>query len=55
MQSEAGEKMLVAKNYLDVFRLITSRSENDDQQGERKQTERRRFSGLVMEEDSPAG
>jgi len=54
MQSPAGEKMLVSESYLDVFRLVTSRSDDDDQRGERKQTQRRRFSGLVMEEDSPA-
>lgn len=54
MQSPAAEKMLVAPSYLDVFRLVTSRADDNDQRGERKQTQRRRFSGLVMEEDNSA-
>jgi len=54
MASPAGEKMLVTNSYLDVFRLITSRRDDDDQPGQRKQTARRRFSGLVMEQDVQA-
>lgn len=51
MQSPAADRMLIADSYLDVFRLLTSRHADDDRRGERKQTGRRRYSGLVMEED----
>lgn len=44
------DRLLVSPNYLDVFRQITSRPGGDDR-GKRVQNERRRFSGLVMEED----
>ena len=46
------EKMLVSPNYRDVFRLVTSRPPDQDADGGRIQTQRRRYAGLVMEEDA---
>ncbi|MGI9424579.1 MAG: fatty acid desaturase family protein [Hyphomicrobiaceae bacterium] len=45
------DKLLVTRGYLDVLRIATSRPNDDDGGGTRVQTKRRRFSGLVMEED----
>lgn len=48
------DRLLVEPNYMRVFRLVTSRQESDGDDG--KQTrihgEKRRYSGLVMEEDT---
>ena len=52
MTGPHADKMLVSPHYLDVFRLITSRPPDEDDRGERKQTERRRYSGIVMEEET---
>ena len=46
------DRLLVAPNYMRVFRLVTSRSNDDDQRGNSIHGERRRFSGIVMEEDA---
>lgn len=46
------DRLLVEPNYMRVFRLITSRSGDDDRRGNSIHGDRRRFSGLVMEEDS---
>jgi fatty acid desaturase len=46
------DRLLVEPNYLRVFRLITSRTDEDGGGGPKIHGERRRYSGLVMEEDS---
>jgi len=51
MAGPHGDKLLVSPSYLDVFRLVTAASGSDGGRGKRVQTERRRYSGLVMEED----
>jgi len=51
-KSAYGDRLLVEPNYMRVFRQITSRSDDDDQRGQSIHGERRRFSGLVMEEDN---
>jgi len=53
---ESGERLLVSPSYLDVFQQVTSGRANGDgagggDEGPRIQTKRRRFSGLVMEEE----
>jgi fatty acid desaturase len=45
------DRLLVEPNYLHVFRLVTSRPDDDGGRGEKIHGERRRYSGLVMEED----
>ena len=52
MTGPHAEKLLVSPNYLDVFRLTASRPPDEDDRGERKQTGRRRYSGIVMEEEA---
>jgi fatty acid desaturase len=47
------DRMLVEPNYLRVYRLVTSRSKDDDQRGQSIHGKGRRYSGLVMEEDAP--
>ncbi|MFY0611806.1 MAG: fatty acid desaturase family protein [Hyphomicrobiaceae bacterium] len=47
-----GERLLVEPNYLSVFRLVTSRSNDDDRRGSSIHGDRRRYSGIVMEEDA---
>lgn len=46
------DRLLVEPNYARVFRLITSRSDDDGQRGKSIHGDRRRYSGLVMEEDA---
>lgn len=46
------DRLLVEPNYMRVFRLVTSRSNNDDRRGETIHGDGRRYSGLVMEEDT---
>lgn len=46
------DRMLVEPNYMRVFRLVTSRSNDDDRRGQSIHGERRRYSGMVMEEDA---
>ena len=52
MAGPHGEKLLVSRGYLEVLRLATSLPKDEDQGGSRVQTGRRRFSGLVMEEEA---
>ena len=52
MSGEHRDKLLVSPNYLDVLRLTTSRPPGEDGRGDRKQTGGRRYSGLVMEEET---
>jgi fatty acid desaturase len=47
------DRILVEPNYLRVYRLVTSRSDDDDRRGQSIHGEGRRYSGLVMEEDTP--
>ena len=47
-------KMRISPNYLDVLRLTTSRPKDQDKDGNRVQTKRRRYSGIVMEEEQTA-
>ncbi|MEM9357934.1 MAG: fatty acid desaturase family protein [Pseudomonadota bacterium] len=54
MDGPHGHKLLVSPNYLDVLRLTSSRPKDEDQGGNRVQTKRRRYSGIVMEEEHPA-
>ncbi len=54
MDGPHGHKLLVSPSYLDVLRLTTSRPKDEDEGGNRVQTERRRYSGIVMEEEHPA-
>ncbi len=51
IQGPHCDRLLVSPNYWHVFRLVTSRDSSDEDRGPRVQTNRRRFSGLVMEED----
>ena len=46
------EKLLVSPSYLDVLRLTTSRPSDEDSGGDRRQTQKRRFAGIVMEEEA---
>ncbi len=52
MAGPHGDKLLVSPSYLGVLRLVTAASGSDGDRGKRVQTERRRYSGLVMEEDT---
>ena len=52
MASVHRDKLLVEPNYARVFRLITARSNDDDRRGDSIHGDRRRYSGLVMEEDA---
>lgn len=54
MAGPHGHKLLVSPSYLDVLRLTTSRPKDEDQGGNRVQTKRRRYSGIVMEEEKTA-
>lgn len=47
-----GDRLLVEPNYMRVFHLITSRSNDDDRGGQSIHGGRRRYSGIVMEEDA---
>lgn len=49
-----GGRLLVEPNYLRVFRLVTSDDDNSEDGGKRPRIhgEKRRYSGLVMEEDA---
>ncbi len=47
-----GHRVEKTTGYLNVLRMASSLSDDEDRRGNRVQTKRRRFAGLVMEEDS---
>ncbi|MBZ0215037.1 MAG: hypothetical protein K8F25_00660, partial [Fimbriimonadaceae bacterium] len=48
---EHGGRILVDKSYWEVLKLATSKTPGSDDPNEQVQTKRRRYAGLVMEED----
>ncbi len=52
MSGPHRDRLLVSPSYWQVFRLVTSRTREDDDRGARVQTEKRRYSGIVMEEET---
>ncbi|MFT7576096.1 MAG: fatty acid desaturase [Alphaproteobacteria bacterium] len=53
-EGEHRDRMLVEPSYMRVFRLVTARAEDNDPGGGKGRIhgERRRYSGIVMEEDA---